>query len=96
MDKQSYNGWPNVFTWHVYTHLSSYAETYDAARSLVETEVNEIRAGEALQEWVEELVDQWCDVHSPDVLQTLYMDLLHAVSRQVDWLRVAKAFREVY
>ena len=47
MDRQSYNGWPNVFTWQVYTHLSSYVETYDAARALIEVEANEVEAAQA-------------------------------------------------
>lgn len=97
MDKQPYNGWPNVFTWHVFTHLSSYPETYDVARNLVAQASSPFTADEALRTWVEDCFEQgepWDETGAVVPFHLLWVDLVQTALRQVDWTRLTQAFRE--
>lgn len=94
VDDTQYNGWPNVFTWHVYCHLSSYEDTYDTARALVAHSSSVFVGAERLQEWVQEVLDEWFDVAPEQNLKTLYHDLVNVGLRQVHWERLAVAFQE--
>jgi hypothetical protein len=94
MDKQPCNGWPNVFTWQVFTHLSSSQETDDAARALVAQASSPFEADEALRAWVEACFRQWDETGAVVHLHTLWGDLVHAALRQVDWARLTQTLSE--
>lgn len=94
IDKQKYNGWPNIFTWQVYTCLSSYIETYDAARGIVDASSTPFEAADALRDWIQEARDEWCDRCPDDVFKVLFTGVMNNAFGQVDWDHLAKAFDE--
>lgn len=94
IDQKSYNGWPNVFTWHVYNHLSSYQETYDTARALVAQAATPFDAADVLSNWVQGMAEALYDACSVSGVQLLYQDLTIATLGQVDWNRLVAAFQE--
>jgi len=94
IDQKPYNGWPNIFTWHVYTHVSSYEETYNAARTIVACSSTPFLAAEALSEWVQEIAETLYEACSASGIQLLSHDLTLVALGQVDWNRLVKAFQE--
>ncbi len=94
MDTQPYNGWPNVFTWLVYVHLSSDAVLSRMATQFVAQASARFIADESLRAWVEALCNHWADSCTDPLLVTLWGGLLRAGLRQVDWRRLADAFVE--
>ena len=94
MDKQPYNGWPNVFTWQVFTHVSSYPETYETVCDLVAQASSPFAADEALRAWVEECFGVQHETGIMGPLHTLWSDLVYTALRQVDWTRLTRAFSE--
>lgn len=85
MDMQEHNGWSNVFTWHIYNHLSSYPDTSAIAQSL---------SAEAMHEWIEGIAEmlffEQCAVSG---IGLLFPDLVNAVLRQVDWDELVEHFK---
>ena len=97
IDTQEYNGWPNIFTWQVYTCLSSYIETYDTARAIVDESASSYEAAEALREWVQVMRDEWVDrlgKRSDGVCNALFVGVMNNAFQQVNWDHLAKAFDE--
>lgn len=85
MDRQEHNGWPNVFTWHVYNHLSSYPDTFAIAQSI---------SAEAMREWVKELAELlFFDQCRTSGIGLLFPDLVNTALGQVDWDRLVRAFQ---
>ncbi len=94
IDQKSYNGWPNVFTWHVYNHLSSYEDTYAAACGIVAQAATPFAAEDALRSWVQGMAEALYDSCSVSGVQLLYQDLTIATLGQVDWKQLVEAFQE--
>ena len=94
MDRDPYNGWPNTFTWQLFCHLSSYADISEMAYQLVADASAPHLGADRLREWVQEDVDGWLERAALGWLTLLSTDLLHAALGQVDWDRLAAAFRE--
>jgi len=94
IDQRPYNGWPNVFTWQMYTCLSSYSETYNVARRLVSSAPSSFAAEDALREWVRENVDEWFDLCPDEAFKVLITGLVQNALHQVDWSHLAHAFDE--
>jgi hypothetical protein len=94
MDTQEHNGWPNRCTWQLFTHLTSYQETYDVARSLTQSAPSVYRAADVLREWVQAVVEEWFEVFPSEWMKLLLLDLTTAALAQVDWDKLARAFRE--
>jgi len=83
-----------VFTWQMYTCLSSYSETYDVARTVVSSAVSPFEAEDALREWVRETIDAWFDQCPEDTFKVLITGLVQNALGQVDWSHLAHAFDE--
>ena len=94
IDNQEYNGWPNIFTWQVYTCLSSYIETYDAARGIVDEISTRYEAGNALRDWIQVVRDEWCDRCPDGAFKVLFTSIMNNAFGQVDWDHLAQAFDE--
>lgn len=86
MDRQEHNGWPNVFTWHVYNHLSSYPDTFMIAQSI---------SAEAMHEWVKDIAETlFFDQCAVTGIGLLFPDLVNSVLGQVDWDHLVRAFHQ--
>ena len=83
-----------MFTWQVYTCLTSYIETYDAVRSIVASASSAFVAEDTLRDWVRELIDEWFDQCGESPFKVLIMSLLHNALGQVDWAHLTRAFDE--
>lgn len=83
-----------MFTWQVYTCLSSYPETYDTARMLVASSASLFQAEDALREWVREMVEEWFDQCPESAFKVLIASVLQNALGQVDWAHVTRAFDE--
>jgi hypothetical protein len=82
---EPYNGWPSYETWLVYLWLTNDPDTDALCRELVAHAWTPAEAAEALKSYVEEA--------SPLVGQaSLYVDLLTAVLRHVDFDEIALHF----
>lgn len=103
MDSKEYNGWPNKFTWQVYTSLSSDYQTYTILRDVVDAIKNtaekgwKYKAADHIKEYVTSRMYEWSDERGRlrgAALHTLFSGLLNDALNQVDWGRVAEAFDE--
>src|SRR5690242_3234756 len=94
MDRDSHNGWPNTFTWHLFCHLSSYADVYEMVGFLVSSAPAPHVGADRLYKWMEENMERWLGAVAPGWLTILSTDLLHAALVQVDWDHLAAALRE--
>ena len=94
MDRDSYNGWPNTFTWLLFCHLSSYADLFQTVCQLVADAPAPAVGAERLREWVQESVDEWLEAAAPGWVASLSRDLLSAVLGQVEWDYLAGALRQ--
>ena len=94
IDQTQYNGWPNVFTWQVYTCLSSYIETYNTARNIVASATTPFEAEDALRDWVRQSIDEWFDLCPESPLKVVITGLVNNALGQIDWSHLASAFDE--
>ena len=84
----SYNGWANYETWRVNLWLSDIDKSsYFAARAVAHDAHDENDAAERFKEFVQDMMPE-------AVNGTMYADLISAALSEVDWLEIARAFRE--
>ena len=83
-----------MFTWQLYTCLSSYPETYDMARHLAASAASAFDAEDMVRDWVRGTVDEWFDQCPDDTFKVVITSLLQNALGQVDWAHLARAFVE--
>ena len=84
-----------MFTWQLYTCLSSYIELYTIARSIVASTSSPFEAEDALRDWIRASVDAWFDQYPDDSFTVVITSLLQNALGQVDWAHLARAFVEL-
>ena len=79
-----YNGWVNYPTWAVYTWITSYEDTYNAAYRIA-MEGDKYDAAEVLKSWMED--------KNPLLRGGMFGDILAWAMGYVNWLDVVNALR---
>lgn len=85
--EKGYNGWKNYETWAVALWIDNEQRTQNEARAIISEYPDINDAAQEFKDWIE-AGNPLADTAS------LFSDLLGAALSEVDWLEIAKHFRE--